>query len=130
MTDPKAPKDTAIERPRKHVHAPKGPLKGKGAAPVTRRKEALKRLEGELAALGSDLDLILDQLRIKLHGRLATLQERVAGKGEAPAVLTLAAAEKALAHLSGLKVRPPKGRLKDLHRVADLLDALRKGLLR
>lgn len=103
----------------------------KRAAPVTRRKQALRRIQAELTTLSSDLDGILDQIRLKLQARLTAIQDRLTaptGEGEPAPPLSLPVAEKTLALLSELKIRPERGRMKDLGRVAELLETLHKRL--
>ncbi len=132
MNEPQEKKKKTVKgepAPKKAIEPSKP--KAKLPAPGARRKETLNKLEGELANLRSDLDEIMEQLRLKLQSRLAGIQARVAGTqpgADPQPPLSLLAAEKALALVKELNMKPSKGRMKDLAKVDELLDVLRKGL--
>ncbi len=107
----------------------KRPAPVRQSAPATRRRKTHLRLHQDLATLRVDLDRILDEVRVKLHKRLEEVVAVLGAPAEVPSgKLTLDLAERLQAQLQALKVRPAKGRVKDLGRIADLLDSLRKAL--
>jgi hypothetical protein len=100
--------------------APKPPKVG------ARRRQALDQLGAELAGLRTVLEESLEQFQARLHGRLADLHARVNGEHAELPPLTLLAAQRALALIEALRLKPRKGRVKDLVHLADLVDELRK----
>ncbi len=87
----------------------------------TRRQEATRRLRDELAALRVITRRVSENVLLELDGGLAELEQRLAGDDGRPRVRDLQAA---LAAIGELRVKPKKGRAKDLCRIRDLLRTL------
>ncbi len=99
-----------------------GPERTGGRRRPTRRREATTRLLEELAALRVVTRQVADNVRLELDGGLAGLERRLAREDRpGPRVRDL---EAALEALSDLRVKPRKGRPKDLVRIRDLLRVL------
>jgi hypothetical protein len=137
MVAVKTPKKPSKAKPAPAKKVTKAaPKKTKSADAVnasTKRKETLERLAAELSGLRSGFEESLAQFKIKIHGRLAELQGCVAGDnpgGDSIPPIGVVTAERALILISELKMKPGKGRLKDLVHMAELVDELRKSLRR
>jgi hypothetical protein len=104
----------------------------KAKPPAARAKQSKKErlaseLRVEVQALRASLDEMVEQLRIKLGGQLAQLEGVVEGTavaGSKPVKPDLKAAATMLKEIRSLKIKPKKGRTKDLVRLADLVEDL------
>jgi hypothetical protein len=87
------------------------------------KRELIERLR----VLRSDIDYIIDHARINLTARVEEILRVLEHReliGDDAVELDRATVRSMLEMLDGLKVKPKKGRLKDLKRVDALLDGL------
>jgi hypothetical protein len=108
---------------------------GEAGAATTARAAAARRsrsasadaLASELRELRATLDETVRQFHVRAASRLADVERAVAGSGPAGARTTRPrpkARAAMLAEVRALKVKPRKGRLKDLARIAELIEEL------
>jgi len=106
----------------------KAPKKVAFKKPATSKKARLAaELLVEVKALRTALDESVEQFRIKLGGQIAQLEAVLDGTAVAGARPTKPDAKTAAAMLKqvrALKIKPKKGRTKDLTRLSDLIDDL------
>lgn len=98
-----------------------------------RRREMETSLAAELSGLREIIDELLEQCGLKIQARVVALESQAAGRspsGDSVPAFTGSQLERALERLQDLKVKPAKGRLKDLIRVGELVVDLRKILHR
>ncbi len=99
----------------------------KGGAGGRGRGGAADGLVAELRALRATLDEVVEQFRVRVGGQLADIERAVAGSGppEARALRPPAKARaEMLREVRALKVKPRKGRTKDVVRLAELVEEL------
>jgi hypothetical protein len=102
---------------------------GKAGGPAAKRGRSgsADPLVAELRALRATLDEVVEQFHVRVSGQLADVQRAVAASGPA-ANRAARPPAKARAHMlrlvRALKVKPHKGRTKDLGRLADLIEEL------
>lgn len=135
------PSETKVAKPQKpSVPSPAKPATkarktARSVAPrpgTEKRREEMERLHAELAGLRGAFVEVTEQFSLKLQGRITKLQGRVMGLGKAGQTappLPASTATQALALLAALKLKPRKGRLKDLAKIAEAVDLLRKLLM-
>ncbi len=137
---PKAPrrkaptKPTATGRALKPKPSPEPPVPAPEPIPPRprdtrlRRRDLAKRLTKDLAGLRSALAEVVDQFEIKIQAKLAALQSVVdCPEGKLPG-LPLTTLERAQKALVGLKLKPKKGRFKDLEAIAEAASKMHKAL--
>lgn len=111
---------------------PSARAKAPSAAPKLSKKSARKavhadRMKAALLALRSTLKEIQEQYSVRTNGLLLQMMQIVdppRDAGEPPALPSRKTMEQMLETIKALKVKPKKGRSKDLQRVQDLLEAL------
>jgi len=87
----------------------------------SRRQVATARLVEELAALRGVTADVLENVRLELEAGLAELQRQVKEQGKGQHKILVRDLEAAIERIHALRVRPSKGRPKDVRRLADLL---------
>lgn len=108
--------------------------RGRRAAPQEKRapkKEEALALAREVARARGLLKEVSEAVSIRLDGRAAALYQILTGEGlpEAPVLPPAERLRRLRRAASSLKVKPPKGRVKDLARLEALLEALEEALL-
>jgi hypothetical protein len=117
--------ETRVESARKDGSRPKrtrAPRAVRG-----RRAELNERLLVQLDALRAALAEMLERYELRVAGRLNELDQQVRGDDSLdlpPRPLTVKSAEAVLAAIDGVKLKPKKGRAKDLARIEALIDRL------
>jgi hypothetical protein len=105
-----------------------GPASSRSTAAAGRaRGGAADPLASELRALHATLNEVVKQFHVRIGGQLAAVERAVAGTGAAAAraVRPPAKARAAmLREVRALKVKPHKGRTKDVVRLAELIGEL------
>jgi hypothetical protein len=105
-----------------------GPAVTRSAAAAPRsRGGAADPLAVELRALRATLDEVVRQFHVRIGGQLAAVQRAIAGSGVAAARAVRPRAKVRAAMLRevrALKVKPRKGRTKDVVRLANLIEEL------
>lgn len=101
------------------------PEKNTSPRKPTRRRLATEELLGELATLRGVTIEIIENVRLELESGLLEAQ-RALGPGAHGRVkkIPVGNLEAALERIRALRVKPKKGRLKDLRRLAALLEEL------
>ena len=92
-----------------------------GARKPSRRHVATARLTEELAALRGITADVLENVRLELEAALADLERQIENQGKGREKILVRDLEAALDRIHALRVRPAKGRPKDVRRLADLL---------
>ncbi len=91
----------------------------------TRRQLATGELVDELTALRGVTAEIVEHVRLELEGGLIEVRRTVKSDAQGRAAkIPVRNLEAALKRVRALRVKPEKGRLKDLRRLAALLDEL------
>lgn len=108
-------------RPKAPSAAPKAPGK------ESRKAKHAGQLQAALLALRGILKEIQEQYSVRTNGLLVQMMQLVdppADAKEQPALPSRKTMEQMLGEIKALKVKPKKGRGKDLQRIQDLLEAL------
>jgi len=106
------------------------PASGGGAAPPRGRKareDQRAEIVAELHALRATLDEVVAQFRVRAGGQLAEVERGVQGSspnGAKVAPPTARARAEMLRQVRLLRVKPRKGRVKDIVRLAELIEEL------
>ncbi len=87
----------------------------------SRRQVATAELAEELSALRGITADVLENVRLELEGGLAELERLVRDQGKGQGKILVRDLEAAQKRIHGLRVKPAKGRPKDVRRLADLL---------
>ena len=107
-----------------HVAGARGtPRPRSGRSRDDRREEIL----AELHALRATLDEVVAQFRVRAGGQLAEVERGVKGSGPSGTKVarpTVRVTEEMLRRVRSLRVKPRKGRVKDIVRLAELIDEL------
>ncbi|HUK14343.1 MAG TPA: hypothetical protein VLW17_13675 [Thermoanaerobaculaceae bacterium] len=126
MAEPK-PNDPAPDGARQAAAKPAG---DGGAAPPRGRKvreDQRAEIVAELHALRATLDEVVAQFRVRAGGQLAEVERGVQGSspnGAKVARPTARARAEMLRQVRLLRVKPRKGRVKDIVRLAELIEEL------
>jgi hypothetical protein len=95
--------------------------------PSTRRAEANQEVITELRALRGVMDEMLDRYRLRVGGRISELALLLEGDpsiGAAAMPVTTRVAHAMIGELKDTRLRPRKGRAKDIRRLESLVEAL------
>lgn len=111
MVERPKPKPAAV--PRKLVDAP------------SRRRQLQAKLDRELAGLRAAFEEAVEQFEMKIQSRLADLQDVIQQPHEGKPPIPLATLDHCIKAFQGLKLKPAKGRLKDLVAMAEVVAELR-----
>ena len=103
--------------------APQPPLRVPRALPGSNGRDARKPLDIELNRLRSMFKEIVENYATKVEGEIAQLQEVIAEHGSAGG--RVQAVQAMLTSIRQLKLKPEKGRRKDLKRIHDLVQEMR-----
>ena len=91
------------------------------------RDQLAARLNRALHTVRADLDTCIEQYRLRVTANLADIIRILEGReaeGEASFLPPVATLKALAAHVEDIKLKPHKGRGKDLRRIADLLTTL------
>jgi len=96
------------------------------------RKDQQERLLADLSGLRARFEEALEKFSLKAHGWMADIHARVSGETppDPSPPLSLLTLRRARAAVSDLKVKPEKGRFKDLERILETVEELRSLLPR
>lgn len=117
-SDPKGKTVKGNEKPKPHKKVDK-----------PQREELAGRVSGQLNEMRGLLKEVGDTLVARLDGDIAALAQYLAGQGlhgDKPVLPPARELETMLSELAALKVKPKKGRVKDLARIESLLESLSK----
>jgi len=117
--------DPSAKGKRRKASPKRGQAKKPGAP------ELAAELSVELANVRSLLKESSENLMTRLDGQLVGLMQYLNGKGvaeEKPLLPPPGALSEMIARAKAIKVKPHKGRVKDLGRIEDLLDCLAAGM--
>jgi hypothetical protein len=95
-------------------------------------RDPARLLARELTALRSQVDEVVNHYSLNVKARIDELVHVLQGKGgseETAARVTPETLEKLAAKAQRMKVKPQKGRAKDLRRIQDLVDAMTETLI-
>lgn len=85
----------------------------------------MERIQVALAGLRSTFVEVAEQFSLKLHGQIMELQTLVGSQSATTnSILSRKELNKALETIEQLKLKPAKGRFKDVERIADAVDKL------
>ncbi|MGH7503664.1 MAG: hypothetical protein ACREL7_18205 [Longimicrobiales bacterium] len=93
-----------------------------------RRQDLNQALVFELRTLRASLGRTLESIELRMGGRITELLHTIEGDpglDQKPGLLTVKAAQTALAEIEDLRIKPKRGRLKDIRRIEQTLEAIR-----
>jgi hypothetical protein len=96
--------------------------RGRRGRSSARRRELAGELAGRLEQLDDDLNTVLERFRLRERGRLQALLE--AARGDGGTFPTQAKARRMLELLEDLRLKPERGRTRDLAAIHSVLKKL------
>jgi len=94
-----------------------------------RRQDLNQALVFELRTLRASLAQTLESIELRLGGRITELLHGIEGDpglDQKPKPLTVKAAQAALAEVDAIRIKPKRGRIKDIRRIDRTIQALRE----
>jgi hypothetical protein len=130
-----APDVEAKDKGRSRKSRPKSNGKSEESTPKARKPRGKRRedlnqaLVFELRTLRASLAHVLESMELRLGGRITELLHGIEGDpglDQKPRPLTVKAAQAAMAEIDALRIKPKRGRIKDIRRIDRTIRALRE----